>query len=41
MRIAFNVNNLFDKGYLSSCQASGGGYYGASRSVVGSMTHRF
>lgn len=41
MRMALNLNNLFDKRYLSSCQASGGCYYGASRNVVGSVTYRF
>lgn len=41
VRVALNVNNLFDKEYLTTCLARGDCYFGARRTVVGSVTYRF
>jgi iron complex outermembrane receptor protein len=37
----FNVNNLFDKTYVSVCLSRGDCFYGARRSAVLSATYRF
>lgn len=39
--IGINVNNLFDKEYVSSCFATYGCYWGAERQVVATATFRF
>lgn len=39
--IALNVNNLFDKQYVSSCFATYGCFWGAERQVVATATFRF
>ncbi|HEJ9096905.1 ferrichrome porin FhuA [Serratia odorifera] len=39
--IAINVNNVFDKEYVSSCFATYGCYWGAERQVVATATFRF
>jgi iron complex outermembrane receptor protein len=39
--VALNVTNLFDKKYLTTCLARGDCYFGARRTVVGSVTYRF
>ncbi|WP_455287259.1 TonB-dependent siderophore receptor [Cupriavidus necator] len=41
VRVALNVTNLFDKKYLTTCLARGDCYFGARRTVVGSVTYRF
>ncbi|WP_454752999.1 TonB-dependent siderophore receptor [Cupriavidus necator] len=41
VRVALNVTNLFDKQYLTTCLARGDCYFGARRTVVGSVTYRF
>lgn len=41
VRVALNVTNLFDKEYLGTCLARGDCYFGARRTVVGSVTYRF
>jgi iron complex outermembrane receptor protein len=40
-RFALNVANLFDREFLSTCLARGDCYYGARRTVIGSVTYRF
>ncbi|TAK74834.1 MAG: TonB-dependent siderophore receptor [Aquabacterium sp.] len=40
-RAALNVTNLSDKVYYSTCLSRGDCWYGARRSVVGSLTYRF
>jgi iron complex outermembrane receptor protein len=39
--VALNVNNLFDKEYVSSCFATYGCFWGAERQVVATATFRF
>lgn len=39
--IALNVNNVFDKEYVSSCFSTYGCYWGAERQVVATATFRF
>lgn len=39
--IALNVNNLFDRDYVSSCFATYGCFWGAERQVVATATFRF
>ncbi|TBL86698.1 ferrichrome porin FhuA [Hafnia alvei] len=39
--IGLNVNNLFDKEYVSSCFATYGCFWGAERQVVATATFRF
>ncbi|TWG80231.1 iron complex outermembrane receptor protein [Cupriavidus gilardii J11] len=41
VRLALNVTNLFDRDYVSTCLSRGDCYFGARRTVVGSMTYRF
>jgi iron complex outermembrane receptor protein len=41
LRVALNANNLFDKQFLTTCLARGDCYFGARRTVVGSVTYRF
>ncbi|MBY4896802.1 TonB-dependent siderophore receptor [Cupriavidus sp. AU9028] len=41
VRVALNVNNLFDREYIGTCLARGDCYFGARRTVVGSVTYRF
>ena len=41
VRVALNVNNLFDREYIGTCLARGDCYYGTRRTVVGSVTYRF
>lgn len=41
VRVALNVNNLFDRDYIGTCLARGDCYYGTGRTVVGSVTYRF
>jgi len=41
VRVALNFTNLFDKEYISTCLARGDCYFGARRTVVGSVTYRF
>lgn len=40
-RAALNVTNLSDKVYYSTCLSRGDCWYGARRSVIGSLTYRF
>ncbi|MNC76152.1 Ferrichrome-iron receptor precursor [compost metagenome] len=39
--VALNVNNLFDKEYVSSCFATYGCFWGAERQVVATATFSF
>ncbi|MFI8417885.1 ferrichrome porin FhuA [Serratia sp. NPDC078593] len=39
--IGININNVFDKEYVSSCFATYGCYWGAERQVVATATFRF
>ncbi|QKJ85899.1 Ferric hydroxamate outer membrane receptor FhuA [Paramixta manurensis] len=39
--IALNINNLFDRHYVSSCFAQQGCFWGAERQIVGTATFRF
>ena len=39
--LQLNANNLFDKQFLTTCLARGDCYFGARRTVVGSVTYRF
>lgn len=39
--VALNVNNLFDKNYVSSCFATYGCFWGAERQVIATATFRF
>ncbi len=41
LRVSLNANNLFDKQFLTTCLARGDCYFGARRTVVGSVTYRF
>jgi iron complex outermembrane receptor protein len=41
MEAALNIQNLFDKTYLSNCNYSFGCYYGKERSVSTSVTYRW
>lgn len=41
LRVALNLTNLFDKQYVTTCLARGDCYFGARRTVVGSVTYRF
>jgi iron complex outermembrane receptor protein len=36
-----NVNNMFDREYVSSCFSEYGCYWGAGRQVVATATFRF
>lgn len=40
-RYALNVNNLFDKTYVSTCLDRGDCWYGSRRSIIASATYRF
>jgi iron complex outermembrane receptor protein len=40
-RYALNVNNLFDKTYVSTCLSRGDCWYGSQRTIVASATYRF
>lgn len=40
-RYALNVQNLTDKTYLSTCLSRGDCWYGARRTIVGSVSYRF
>lgn len=39
--VAVNVNNLFDREYVSSCYSEYACYWGAERQVVATATFRF
>ena len=39
--VAVNVNNLFDREYVSSCYKDYACYWGAERQVVATATFRF
>lgn len=39
--IGVNVNNLFDREYVSSCYSEYACYWGAERQVVATATFRF
>ena len=39
--VAVNVNNLFDRDYVSSCYSEYACYWGAERQVVATATFRF
>ncbi|WP_331251509.1 hypothetical protein [Cupriavidus necator] len=41
LRVSLNANNLFDKQFLNTCLARGDCYFGARRTVMGSVTYRF
>lgn len=40
-RFALNVNNLFDKKYVSTCLGRGDCWYGSRRSIVASASYKF
>jgi iron complex outermembrane recepter protein len=40
-RFALNINNAFDKTYVASCSSAIGCFYGAPRTIMASVTHRF
>ncbi|GAB2886678.1 TonB-dependent siderophore receptor [Paralcaligenes ginsengisoli] len=40
-RYALNVNNMFNKSYVSTCLGRGDCWYGAQRSIVASASYRF
>ncbi len=40
-RYALNVNNLFDRTYVSTCLSRGDCWYGSQRTIVASATYRF
>lgn len=40
-RLALNVNNMFDKTYVSTCLSRGDCWYGSQRTIVASASYRF
>lgn len=41
VRVALNVDNLFDRQYVASCIARGDCFFGTRRSIIGNITWRF
>jgi iron complex outermembrane receptor protein len=41
VRLSVNATNLFDKTYVSTCISATGCYYGARRTVIGTVSYKF
>lgn len=41
VRVSLNMNNLFNKQYITTCIARGDCFFGTQRTIIGNVTYRF